>query len=115
MGLPDRGVVAILGDGATIFGIQGLWSAAEYGSGIVLIVLANGSYGVMDEQAGSSRWARPAWPQFHGVDIAGMARAFGCPAIRVETHAQLIETLDEELIGLSERTQPILIEVVISP
>jgi benzoylformate decarboxylase len=113
MGLADRGVVAILGDGATIFGIQGLWSAVEYGSGIVLIVLANGSYGVMDEQA-AARDGRAPWPQFRGVDIAGMARAFGCPAIRVETHPQLIKTLDEELIGLSERAEPILIEVVVS-
>ena len=57
---------------------------------------------------------RAPWPQFRGVDIAGMARAFGCPATRVETHPQLIETLDEELIGLSERAEPLLIEVVVS-
>ena len=114
MGLPDRGVVAILGDGAAMFGIQGLWSAAEYGAGIVLIVLANGAYGVMDDQA-AARDGRAPWPQFRGVDIAGMARALGCPAVRVETHAQLLAVFDEELSSPAERTQPILIEVVVSP
>jgi benzoylformate decarboxylase len=114
MGLPDRGVVAILGDGAAIFGIQGLWSAAEYGAGIVLIVLANGSYGVMDDQA-AARAARAPWPKFRGVDIAAIAGAFGCHATRVETHAQLLRVFDNELSALAERTQPILIEVMVSP
>ena len=114
IGAPDRGVVAILGDGAAIFGIQGLWSAAEYDAGIVLIVLANGSYGVMDDQA-AARGGRAPWPRFRGVDIAGIARALGCPATRVETHAQLLAVFDEELPALAERTQPILIEVMVSP
>ena len=114
MGVGDRGVVAILGDGATIFGIQGLWSAAQYGAGIVLIVLANGAYGVMDEQA-AARDGRAPWPQFRGVDIAGIARALGCPATRVESHAQLTRVLDEELSGLAERVQPVLIEVMVAP
>jgi len=114
MGVPGRGVVAILGDGATMFGIQGLWSAAHYGAGVVLIVLANGSYGVMDEQA-AARDGQAPWPQFGGVDIAGIARALGCPATRVETHEQLLQTFDEELTGLAERTQPVLIEVVVAP
>jgi benzoylformate decarboxylase len=114
MGLTGRGVVAILGDGAAMFGIQGLWSAAEYGAGVVLIVLANGSYGVMDEQAAALDGRAP-WPQFGGIDIAGIARALGCPATRIETHEQLLRTFDEELTRLDERAQPILIEVVVSP
>ena len=48
MGLPDRPVVAVLGDGSTTYAIQALWSAARYDVGVLLVVLANGRYAVMD-------------------------------------------------------------------
>ena len=51
MGLPDRPVVALLGDGSSIYAIQALWSAAHYGVGVLLIVLANGGYAIMDKLA----------------------------------------------------------------
>jgi hypothetical protein len=33
MALPERPVVAVLGDGSSLYAIQGLWSAAHYGIG----------------------------------------------------------------------------------
>ena len=51
MGLPDRPVVAVLGDGSTMYAIQALWSAARYDVGVLLVVLANGRYAVMDALA----------------------------------------------------------------
>jgi benzoylformate decarboxylase len=115
MGLPDRPVVAVLGDGSALFAIQALWSAARYEVGVVLIVLANGGYGVMDAQA-RVRGGTGAWPAFPGIDIAGIARSFGCPATRVQTHEQLLAVLDEALADAdtAARRQPLLIEVAVS-
>ncbi len=48
MGLPDRPVVAVLGDGSTMYAIQALWSAARYDVGVLLVVMANGGYAIMD-------------------------------------------------------------------
>jgi benzoylformate decarboxylase len=48
MGLPERPVIAVLGDGAAMYTIQALWSAARYGVGVLLIVMSNGRYAVMD-------------------------------------------------------------------
>ena len=70
MGLPDRPVVAVLGDGSTMYAIQALWSAARYGVGVLLVVLANGRYAVMDGLARRAGGAA-AWPAFESVDIAG--------------------------------------------
>jgi thiamine pyrophosphate-dependent acetolactate synthase large subunit-like protein len=113
MASPDRPVMAIVGDGSAMFGIQALWSAAHYGVGVLLIVMSNGNYGVMDSQA---RWRgeRAPWAQFPGLDIAGIARGLGCPAIRVETYEQMAETLGETLDGLAQRTQPLVVEAVIA-
>jgi len=112
MGLPDRPVVAVLGDGSTMYAIQALWSAARYDVGVLLIVLANGRYAVMDALAGRHGGA-VAWPGFESVDIGGLARSLGCPSVRVETHDDLLRVLDEALPGLAERRAPLLVECVV--
>jgi benzoylformate decarboxylase len=109
----ERPVVAIVGDGSSLYAIQVLWSAAQYRVGALYIVLANGGYAVMDrlvEQQGGS----PPWPGFQ-VDVAALARAFGCPARTVADHDELLRVLDEVLPGLAARDEPLLLEVVITP
>ncbi|MBV9685170.1 MAG: hypothetical protein JO046_25475 [Solirubrobacterales bacterium] len=112
MGLPDRPVVAVLGDGSTMYAIQALWSAARYDVGVLLVVLANGGYAIMDALARRQGGAA-AWPRFESVDIGGMARSLGCPSVRVETHDQLIRTLDEVVPELTGRREPLLVEAVV--
>jgi benzoylformate decarboxylase len=116
MGLRDRPVVGVIGDGSALFAIQALWSAARYDVGVLLIVMANGGYGVIDAQArdrgGAGAWG--GWRQGPGVDIAGIARCFGCPATRVETHEQLLSTLEDGLTDLAKRRQPLLVEVALA-
>ncbi len=80
----------MLGDGSTMYAIQALWSAARYDVGVLLIVLANGRYAVMDALAGRHGGAA-AWPGFETVDIGGMARSLGCPSVRVGDHDDLLE------------------------
>lgn len=114
MALPRRPVVAVLGDGSSMYAIQALWSAARYDVGVLLIVMANGGYAVMDALA-RDQGAAPAWPAFGAIDIAGIARCLGCPSRRVQTHDELIAMLDEVMQGLAERTEPLLVEVVVAP
>jgi benzoylformate decarboxylase len=112
MGLEDRPVVAVLGDGSTTYAIQALWSAARYEVGVLLVVLANGRYAVMDGLARRHGGAA-AWPGFEAVDIGGMARALGCPSVQVQTHDELVRTLDEVMPGLATRREPLLVEAVV--
>ena len=114
MALPERPVVAVLGDGSALYGIQALWSAVHYRVGAVFVVLANGGYQVMNRLAEMQGEAAP-WPGFAGIDIAAMARAQGCAAQRVETHDELELALDEALTGNAERREPLLIEVIVAP
>lgn len=113
MGFPDRPVIGVIGDGASIYAIQALWSAARYGVGVLLIVMANGGYAVMDALA-REHGGQGAWPRFEAVDVSGMARCLGCPSVRVETHAELLATLDDVLPGLVRREQPLLLEVTLA-
>jgi benzoylformate decarboxylase len=110
---PDLPVVAFVGDGSSLYSIQTLWSAAQYGAGALFVILSNGGYAVMDhlaEQAGG----RPPWPGF-GVDVAGLARALGCPARTVSEHDELLRVLDEVVPGLADRNQPLLLDVSVAP
>ena len=102
MGLPDRPVVAVVGDGSSMYAIQSLWSAAKYEVGVLLIVMANGRYAVMDALA-RDHGGDGAWPAFDTVDIAGIARCLGCPAVRVEGYDELVRTLDDVIPGLAAR------------
>ena len=113
MALPERPVVAIVGDGSSLYGIQALWSAAHYRAGALFVILANGGYAIMDRLAEQQGGAVP-WPGF-GVDIAGLARAFGCPARNVREHDELLQTFDEVLPGLGSRDEPLLLEVAVAP
>ncbi|MDX6353031.1 MAG: benzoylformate decarboxylase [Streptomyces sp.] len=114
MAAPDRPVVAIVGDGSSLYQIQALWTAAHYGVGVLFVVLANGRYAVMDRLA-EHHGGKPPWPAFEEVSVSGMATALGCPARRITDHAGLLHELDATLPTLAGRTQPILLEVSVEP
>jgi benzoylformate decarboxylase len=114
MAAPSRPVVAVLGDGASLYGIQGLWSAAHYDVGVLFIIMSNGGYAIMDRLAERSGLGKQPWPPFAEVSIHDVARGLGCPATRVSTYQQLADTLREVLPGLPERTSPLLIDVTVA-
>ena len=113
MGQPRRPVVAVVGDGSSLYQVQSLWTAAHYGVGAVFVVLANGRYAVMDRLA-EQQGGKPPWPPFEEVDVAGLAESLGCPVRRIDTHADLCETLDALCPGLADRTEPLVLQVTVS-
>ena len=112
MALPDRPVVAVLGDGSSLYAIQALWSAARYRVGALFLVMANGRYAIMDKLAANTGKPAP-WPAFETIDIAAIARAQGCEAIRIEDHADLLARLGEVLPGLAQRGSPLVLEIAV--
>ena len=109
---PTRPVLAILGDGSAIYGVQALWSAAHYGVGVLVIVLANGGYAMMDQIA--SRPGKLPWPGFPEVRLARVADGFGCPADTVTTLDSLVDVLDRIIPTLRTRREPLLLNVEIT-
>jgi benzoylformate decarboxylase len=114
MALPDRPVVAVIGDGSSLYSIPGLWSAAHYRTGVLYVILSNGGYAIMDRLTERSGADGP-WPGFGEIEIAALARGFGCPARRVTTHDELLAALDETIPTLAGREEPLLLDVVIAP
>jgi benzoylformate decarboxylase len=114
MALPDRPVVAVVGDGSSIYGIQALWSAAHYRVGVLFVILSNGGYAIMDRLAERHGLSSP-WPSFDDVEVATLARGFGCEARRITAHGDLLAVLDDVFPTLATREQPLLLDVEITP
>jgi benzoylformate decarboxylase len=115
LALPDRPVVAVAGDGSALYGVHAGWSAVHYGAGPLWVVLSNGGYVVMDRLAEKAGGGPGPWPGFADVEVAAIARGFGCPAERITTHDELLSTLDEVVPGLAGSTAPLLLDVVVAP
>ena len=114
MARPERPVIAIVGDGSSLYAIQALWSAAHYGVGAVFVILANGGYTVMDRLA-ELQGGASVWPRFPEIDLSGLARSFGCPARRVSSFDELEAAFDEIVPELAGRDEPLFLEVVVAP
>lgn len=102
----DRPVVAVLGDGCTMFGLQGLWSAAQYQTPVLFLVMNNGEYRTLKDTLAESYGPGP----HPGLDIGRMdwskaAEFFGIAARRVESDAELRELVAGTL------TAPLLVDV----
>jgi benzoylformate decarboxylase len=110
---PRRPVVAVIGDGSAMYGIQALWSAAHLKLPITYVIANNRSYRILKERLVSMR----STDRFTGMDIrdpeidyAGLARSMGISAQRVTDPDGIAPALREAL----QSGRPRLIEVMIA-
>src|SRR5450759_1882099 len=114
LGRPRHPVLAIIGDGSSMYSIQSLWTAANLGVGTLFIVLNNGGYAVMNRLA-EQRGGRAPWPAFGNLSVSVVARGLGVEARVIEGYADLAAVVDEVLASLADRTSPLVLEVVVAP
>jgi benzoylformate decarboxylase len=113
---PERRVVACLGDGSAMFGIQGLWTLAKYRVPLIVIVFNNRAYMAVKNQFRGSqeriRMAADLGAELVGPDInfARLAETFGIFGQRVEQP----DAIEPAIKRAIEQSGPALIDVVIS-
>jgi benzoylformate decarboxylase len=112
MARPDRPVLAVIGDGSSIYCIQALWTAVRYDVGVVFFVMENGHYLVMERL--TERRGKAPWPSLSGVSVAGLARGFGVPTVEVRTPEEVTALLDDVIPGLADRNEPLLVSVALA-
>jgi benzoylformate decarboxylase len=113
---PGRRVVACLGDGSCMFGIQGLWTMAKYRVPLVVIVFNNRAYmAVKNQFRGTDERIKIAAEM--GAELVGpelnfarIADSFGIFGQRVEEPGQIEAALKRAL----DQSGPALVDVVIS-
>jgi len=105
---PDRPVVAVLGDGCALFGLQGLWSAAHHATPVLFVVMSNGAYRTLQDTYKTMGGQGPCPGTDLGqLDFTQAAGFFGIDAVRASSADHLRELVAEA----GELARPLLIDV----
>jgi len=98
LALPGRPVVAIVGDGSTMYGVQGLWTAAHHKLPITYIIANNRSYRIIKERLVAMR----STAKFTGMDLRDpeidflhLGQSFGLAVRRVSDPQDIAPALRE--------------------
>jgi len=92
LGQPGRRVIAILGDGSSMYSIQALWSAAQLKLPIAFVILNNRRYAALQDFAPAFGFAKSdAVPgtDLPSIDFVALAQGQGCNASRASDAAEL--------------------------
>lgn len=110
---PGRPVVAVIGDGSAMYGIQGLWTAAHLKLPITYVIANNRGYRIIKERLVAMQGS----DTFVGMDIrepaidfVKLGESFGLAARRVERIADFGTALREAIAG----GRPCLIDVAVA-
>lgn len=109
LGRPDAKIIAVLGDGSSMYAIQGLWTAAQLGLPISFVIVNNGRYEALAQFGRHFNLDREVGIALPDIDFCGLAMAQGVSATRVTSVAALDTALTESFAA----TGPTLVEVIV--
>jgi acetolactate synthase-1/2/3 large subunit len=117
---PDRPVIALIGDGSSMYTNQALWSMARERLHVVTIIFNNAAYAVLNielERVGAkeSEVGAKARSQLDlsapVINFADLSRSMGVPSVRTHTTEEFVQALERALITPG----PHLIEAMVPP
>jgi benzoylformate decarboxylase len=115
LGDRDRGVtrpvIGLIGDGSSQYSVQAFWTAAQHKLPIVYVIMRNDEYSILKSFAVLEETPGVPGLDLPGLDIAALARGWGCRAVDVQTSDALEQELKTALSAegptvLVVRTQP---------
>ncbi len=112
LAVPDRPVVAVIGDGSALYNIQALWTAAHLRLPMVWVIANNRGYRILKQRVQAGHGVE----RFVGmdfddppIDFAALAAAMGVRSRRVVEPAEVGPALEEALA----HPGPTLLDVVV--
>ncbi len=114
LALPERPVLALIGDGSSMYSIQALWTAAHERLSIVFLILNNSSYRILKQRTNAMKQLAAQTDTYVGMDLTdpridfpGLARSLGVTAHKASTVAEVRDLLP----GALAAGGPVLIDV----
>jgi benzoylformate decarboxylase len=114
---PDKKVVGVCSDGAAMYSITALWSAAHHRIPVTYVMLSNRAYRILKLNMLEYLGEAAAGREFVAMDLTEpelrfdrMAESMGVPARRVEDPDELPSALEE---AVGHRGGPFLLDVVL--
>ncbi|MBV8848940.1 MAG: benzoylformate decarboxylase, partial [Methylobacteriaceae bacterium] len=107
----EKRIIALIGDGSAMYGIQGLWSAAQNRLPIIFIILNNKRYAALEEFKDHFQMDRVVGTQLPDIDFVTIAKGQGVPGRRVERAEDFAPAIRD---ALKHERGPILLDVAIA-
>jgi acetolactate synthase I/II/III large subunit len=108
VGMANRPVVSLSGDGGFMYALPDLATAVQYGINVVAIVFADGAFGASKNDQRTRYRGRVVGTEFRNPKFVQVAEAFGAKGIKAEPN-QVGRALQEAFTA----NRPTLIEVPI--
>ncbi|MBR0693527.1 benzoylformate decarboxylase [Bradyrhizobium lablabi] len=109
LGRREGRTVCLIGDGSAMYSIQALWTAAQRGLPLTVVVLNNSGYGAMRSFSQVMQVRNVPGLDLPDIDFVKLADGMGCDAVRVTNPADLANAYKR---GLSHNGAS-LIEVMV--
>ena len=116
LALPDRPVVALIGDGSSMYTIQALWSAAHDKVAVIFVILNNRSYRILKQRTNALKGHAAQMDKFVGmdftdppIDFPNLARSMGVEALSAST----LDEVRSALATALKANKPMLIDVAL--
>lgn len=104
LALPDRPVVALIGDGSAMYTIQGLWTAARENLKMVFVIINNYSYRILKQRTNAMKGFAAQHDNYVAmdldkprVDFVSVARGLGLTAHKAATLSDLANLMEVAL------------------
>ncbi|MFA7680596.1 MAG: benzoylformate decarboxylase [Pigmentiphaga sp.] len=113
LGKPDKKVIAVIGDGSSMYSIQALWTAAELGLPITFVIINNGRYAALKEFAPTFGFGPDEalkGTDLPKLDFVALAKGHGLEGVRVERADALAAALKAAIAS----PKPTLVDVVVA-
>lgn len=110
---PAQKVIAVIGDGSSMYAIQALWSATNLGLPITFVILKNRRYAALQDFSkvfGYREGEKVEGTALPDIDFVALARGQGCDGVRVADATELPRVLQEALRHL----RPIVVEIEVA-
>lgn len=104
--MPDRPVIAIVGDGGFLYNASELATAVQHGINVVTVVFNDGAYGNVSRDLDES-WGGTYGAELHNPDFVKLADAYGAIGLRAAIPIE-VGDLVRKAVGLD---RPVIIDV----
>jgi acetolactate synthase-1/2/3 large subunit len=109
LGIPEKQVVAVIGDGGYQMTVQELGTIMQYKIPVKILVLNNSFLGMVRQWQQLFHEKRYSFTEMANPDFIKLAEAYSIPARKVEKREELQDAIQEML----EATTPYFLEAVV--
>lgn len=106
---PTRRIICLLGDGSSMYSVQGWWTAVQHRLPITFVIFNNQEYAALKSFSRMFNTTEFTGVDLPGIDIGAIARGYGCETLRVEKADELAAALTRSFSSAG----PIVLDVVV--